>query len=74
MNDDEVIEVGCKCCDSILRMSRGNAERIARAVTLRHPPGAHIDISLVPRDIDLTGPVSAADIARVARLAVRGMP
>lgn len=79
MADDDMIDWNCPCCDTSLRMTRENAERIASAVELRygqtHRRDGVIQVSFdagkLPDDIDLTGPVDAATIRRVVTLCVK---
>lgn len=70
---DRIAELRCGCCGHTVRISRANMRRLATAVRLRFPNGdVTLAIDAIPADIDLTGDVTAKDIARIASHAIRG--
>lgn len=66
----DIAEFACPCCDSQLRISTANLDLLMTAVAGRQWAGTpELDISRVPADIDMTGPLSAEDIDRVVAAA-----
>jgi hypothetical protein len=65
MNHDQIRVMTCPCCSNTMRVTEGNFGLIIDELDRRYPDGANFDIGCIPKDLDLTGPLTAEDITRL---------
>lgn len=70
---DDVLRLHCPECEMTVYITRGNLVRIGRWAELRYPndgPPYEVDLDSFPTDVDLTEPLDAATLSRVARAVI----